>query len=893
MRLSQPRPFVCHSHTLLTLCVAILLQCNEWKQTVNPVTMTTMSSSRPVEGYEAISTPYTAGNWGGLEYSNHGACFLDGWVADGSWFYAVGLYTTYGGGYPAFYQSDPHIANAVELYVGAQDTASHYCNETLTVCETYSSGNCKCGTDDTLSPCSFVTHNPKYERHEYSSVACSQGRLDSPAGWCAGINDINQWMQLDLGAPMNVAGVVTQGREEYEFRSMFVTGYTVSVSNDGSTWAAVNNGEIFPGNSCPQGFFCFPWGATKTEGPGDEKVSNYFETIATRYVRIGPKTWNGHIVMRAGVIVLDDPCQDTNECSDGTDNCNSHATCTNVAGSFICECGIGYAGDGVTCECDVGFAGDPCTDVDECAVQSHNCNANAKCENTVGSFWCTCNPGYVANGDRSGTSCVWWECPSLPPPSSPDSWCHDRPSDCNRQLNCRLAYCCYYGNNPRWHNDPDCNISLWDTSEVTSMSYLFSPKTKPWTDAFYCWLSFNEDISQWDTSSVTDMSFMFGKCDLNGCYNIGASAFNADIGQWDVSSVTNMAGMFSGSGFNGNIGQWDVSKVTQMQYMFMLHGAWNTDDRGTPFGGPVNIGQWDVSSVADMEKMFSDGRFSYDISKWNISSVTNMDDTFSHHLHVPDLSKWDTSSVTRMKATFYGANFGTSGNFNACIGQWNTASVADMSWMFCQASFLGNQDISQWDVSKVVDMNYMFYQAPQFNANIGQWNVSKVTNMQAMFASALHFNANIGQWDVSKVTNMHYMFGFWNGQHGLMAFNADISKWNVLRVVNFNNMFSCSYCPACPSSDGTVDCVGLPGFRQSLCAWGDIANRAGVTTTEMFYDVQGFNVGDRACPTECRNCTVRPLCARASVWLLTFCAVCPGWFQLHLLRQLKWLRVPL
>ncbi len=41
------------------------------------------------------------------------------------------------------------------------------------------------------------------------------------------------------------------------------------------------------------------------------------------------------------------------------------------------------------------------SDVDECINESHDCDANAECANTVGSFTCTCNAGY--NGD--GISC--------------------------------------------------------------------------------------------------------------------------------------------------------------------------------------------------------------------------------------------------------------------------------------------------------------------------------------------------------------------------------------------------------------------------------------------------------------------------------------------------------
>ena len=40
---------------------------------------------------------------------------------------------------------------------------------------------------------------------------------------------------------------------------------------------------------------------------------------------------------------------DNDECSTATDNCNADATCTNTPGSFTCACNGGYSGDGVTC----------------------------------------------------------------------------------------------------------------------------------------------------------------------------------------------------------------------------------------------------------------------------------------------------------------------------------------------------------------------------------------------------------------------------------------------------------------------------------------------------------------------------------------------------------------
>ena len=41
-------------------------------------------------------------------------------------------------------------------------------------------------------------------------------------------------------------------------------------------------------------------------------------------------------------------------------------------------------------------------DVDECTTDTHNCDVNAVCTDTDGSFTCACNSGY--SGD--GTTCT-------------------------------------------------------------------------------------------------------------------------------------------------------------------------------------------------------------------------------------------------------------------------------------------------------------------------------------------------------------------------------------------------------------------------------------------------------------------------------------------------------
>lgn len=79
-------------------------------------------------------------------------------------------------------------------------------------------------------------------------------------------------------------------------------------------------------------------------------------------------------------------CEDVNECATATHDCNANANCTNTVGSFECKCKSGFTGNGRQC-----------VDVDECA-KSHDCHEHATCMNTPGSYSCVCKGGLTGNG---------------------------------------------------------------------------------------------------------------------------------------------------------------------------------------------------------------------------------------------------------------------------------------------------------------------------------------------------------------------------------------------------------------------------------------------------------------------------------------------------------------
>ena len=69
------------------------------------------------------------------------------------------------------------------------------------------------------------------------------------------------------------------------------------------------------------------------------------------------------------------------------------------------------------------------------------------------------------------------------------------------------------------------------------------------------------EISDWDVSGVTDMSYMFYGC--NELESVG------DISGLDISSVTDMSYMFAFcKKFNQDLSKWNVSKVRYNSYMF-------------------------------------------------------------------------------------------------------------------------------------------------------------------------------------------------------------------------------------------------------------------------------------------------------------------------------------
>ena len=122
----------------------------------------------------------------------------------------------------------------------------------------------------------------------------------------------------------------------------------------------------------------------------------------------------GHYCVKSAVQPY---CTELNECSpdnghfEGLLYCGRNTVCENSIGSFTCTCNEGF-------EDFAEHSG--CIDIDECRVGTDNCGANSNCWNFPGTFVCTCKVGFTGDpvaGCTDIDECVnndWHNCNNFP-----------------------------------------------------------------------------------------------------------------------------------------------------------------------------------------------------------------------------------------------------------------------------------------------------------------------------------------------------------------------------------------------------------------------------------------------------------------------------------------------
>ena len=170
----------------------------------------------------------------------------------------------------------------------------------------------------------------------------------------------------------------------------------------------------------------------------------------------------------------------------------------------------------------------------------------------------------------------------------------------------------------------DVDLSNWDVSSVTNMSYMFDGMRK----------LTNLNVSGWDTSKVTQMQYLFRNCtnlvDIKGIEN------------WDTTLLSNAMQVFDGTSSLTTIdlSGWNMDNITETSWMFQnctslteIKGIenWTFEKvtrrakemfKNTPKLKVINLSKAEIKSGVDITGMFSIGADASDEDK-QLLVITN------------------------------------------------------------------------------------------------------------------------------------------------------------------------------------------------------------------------------------------------------------------------------
>ena len=132
-------------------------------------------------------------------------------------------------------------------------------------------------------------------------------------------------------------------------------------------------------------------------------TSNYHCTCPPKFTMLNNESACLYLICDPGYELSEEEtfCVDIDECSTETHTCSGDTFCHNNHGAYTCEtCEIGYEpfvpeGSGEEDDPETGS----CVDIDECTVDPDICT-HGTCINSVGSYSCDCESGYVITTPR-------------------------------------------------------------------------------------------------------------------------------------------------------------------------------------------------------------------------------------------------------------------------------------------------------------------------------------------------------------------------------------------------------------------------------------------------------------------------------------------------------------
>jgi len=168
-----------------------------------------------------------------------------------------------------------------------------------------------CNMPIALPPFGKLSASSEKWQSDGSSCHADDGYILTNKAWCAKQDNINQWLQFDVGPPTVITGLITKGRGDSQKRH-WVTRFRLSYSNDSNVWYFYKDASHLDIKE---------FGANSDK---DEERYHYLNSpFMARYVRFHPVDWHRHISMRAGLI----GCPFRGECSAGFMRVNEYTPC--------------------------------------------------------------------------------------------------------------------------------------------------------------------------------------------------------------------------------------------------------------------------------------------------------------------------------------------------------------------------------------------------------------------------------------------------------------------------------------------------------------------------------------------------------------------------------------
>ena len=330
------------------------------------------------------------------------------------------------------------------------------------------------------------------------------------------------------------------------------------------------------------------------------------------------------------------------------------------------------------------------------------------------------------------------------------------------------------------------DVSSFDTSNVTDMSYMFSQAGNQKEDAKII------DAEFFDTSKVEKMEQMFSFFARN------ASFATYDFSRWDVSKVTNANHMFLYFGEKAtskiilNLNNWNFESLTSFSEGFVYFGYQGE-------GIELLMANWKFPVLTSFSNMFASmgiegGDINLDMSNWSFPVLTGfsggylfqgMSDT--DNVITINMSKWSLPSVSYSGTLFMecGQNAKT---FSVNMSEWNLPSVVSTGLFFNQCGINTESftvDMSKWSLPLSQSIAPIFYQSAinsgSFEVDLSEWNLPLVTSVSPLFsASGMNTNSvnvDLKKWILSSLRELNTMLS--NAFNNVQELNIDMSKWKL------------------------------------------------------------------------------------------------------------------